>query len=162
MKTQVAKWYNDRNANALVLGRITSEHKDIILKTLYQSIENSAIDSLLSMIRIQLGSITDKATAAAATYPFSLALSNLLWYGTITVMADSRVGERNPQKLDDFINKKSTPYISAVISPLIARIKQLLQFLENANLGGRPPQPGDDELKKLLEVFQQSNQFAIQ
>ena len=119
---------------------------------------DDSIAELVKMIRDQLGGVNG-ATATAARYPFSLAFSNLLRCGSITVESDASVGEMNPKELDDFIQAKATPHDSAVVIPLRNRIDKLS---ENVDVVKRPPQPGDNELQELYVQITNSNQFAIQ
>lgn len=158
VRRQIARWYNDRNANAMTCSVITSNHKSAVIAALRDFIgEDASISELVKLIRTQLGGVS-KATAVAATYPFSLAFSNLLRYGSITVDSDARIGEMNPSVLNDFIQIRAIPHRYAVIDILKERIDVLSNIV---NVGTRPPQPGDEELQSLYNEFKQSNQFAI-
>lgn len=159
VKRQVARWNNDRNQNALTCSVITPTHKAAVIAALRDFIGNDdSVSELAKMIRNQLGGVNG-VTATAARYPFSLAFSNLLRCGSITVDSDALVGEMNPKELDDFIHANATPHDSAVVIPLRNRIDQLS---ENLDVGKRPPQPGDNELQELYVQITNSNQFAIQ
>ncbi len=163
INTQIMKWYDYKVANLEANEFLSTEQMQAILIALRDSVNQ---DALFSLITSRFGNLSDNAMTAAARYPFSLALGNLLRTSTVFPKSDVEAGENNPVILSDFISaamerdttKELSPYYVAVLKPFIMRLQQLAEICVTGN---RPPQAGDAELKAIFDKIETSQKFEI-
>ena len=163
VKTQIAKWYEDKVSSIEESVYISNEDQLTILMALRDSIDEN---SLFELLNGQLGQITDRIMADAARYPFSIAFGNLLQKGVSLLTSEAVVGERNPVILTDFIEseihksctKDGSPYYYTILKPLLERLETLADGIRG---GQRPAQEGDSELKEIYDNIVASKQFQI-
>ena len=158
LKAQFLKWYSNRMEcveDSPVLG--LSQQQEI-LATLRDAL---TIAPLKRYLKTSLGSISDRRTAEAARFPFSMAFANLLLCGSCERESTAVIGEANPALLDELLRAKDTedsvkslsPYYLSVILPVLKRLETLQEV---AVCGARPPQPGDVELAAVYEELKKS------
>ena len=158
LKEQVKHWFDDaekRVEDHIVLDAI---HQRELLCTLRDNVRlDRKTGGLGEFLRLNLGRITDHDTADDARFPFAVAFGNMLRGGTWRRTSETRPGEADPTYLrallaglvDETSDKESSPHWKTVLEPLLTRLDDLA---ENAKTGARPPQPGDEELRTILET----------
>jgi len=158
LKEQVKHWFDDaekRVEDHLVLD---AAHQRELLCTLRDNVRlDRNMGGLGEFLRLNLGRITDHDTADAARFPFAVAFGNMLRGGTWRRISETRPGEADPSYLrallaglvDESSDKESSPHWKTVLEPLLTRLDDLA---ENAKTGARPPQPGDEQLRTILET----------
>lgn len=157
LKAQVKHWFDDAEKRVADHPVLDGPHQRELLCTLRDNVRLDRKEGGLGeFLRLNLGRITDHDTADAARFPFAVAFGNMLRGGTWRRISTTRPGEADPiylRKLlkglvDESNERDCSPHWKTVIEPLLARIDDLA---ENAKAGARPPQPGDSELRTILD-----------
>lgn len=163
IKEQIAKWYEYKISNLEESDFLATEDKKLILMALRDTFN---VGALYGMIKNHLGQLSNKDMTESARYPFALAVNNVLKTGKIMQESNTIKGDRNPDKLNIFIqaasandsNKDASPYYHSILLPIINRLDELAQ---SAMTGARPAQPGDAELKAIFDKFLNSDAFKM-
>ena len=159
LKSQVKHWFDDAEKRVADHPVLDGPHQRELLCTLRDNVRLDRKEGGLGeFLRLNLGRITDHDTADAARFPFAVAFGNMLRGGTWRRISTTRPGEADPiylRKLlkglvDESNERDCSPHWKTVIEPLLARIDDLA---ENAKAGARPPQPGDAELRMILDAL---------
>lgn len=159
LKEQVKHWFDDAERRVEDHPALDAAHQRELLCTLRDNIRlDRRAGGLGEYLRLNLGRITDHDTADAARFPFAVAFGNMLRGGTWRRVSDTRPGEADPVYLrkllsglvEESTERDSSPHWKTVLEPLLARLDDLA---ENAKAGARPPQPGDAELRTLLDAL---------
>lgn len=157
LKAQVKHWFDDAEKRVAEHPVLDESHQRELLCTLRDNVRIERKDGGLGeFLRLNLGRITDHDTADAARFPFAVAFGNMLRDGTWRRISTTRPGEADPVYLrkllkgliEDSNEKECSPHWKTVIEPLLTRVDDLA---ENAQAGARPSQPGDAELRKILD-----------
>ena len=159
LKEQVKRWFDDAERRVEDHPALDAAHQRELLCTLRDNVRlDRKPGGLGEFLRLNLGRITDHDTADAARFPFAVAFGNMLRGGTWRRGSDTRPGEADPGYLrkllaglvDESNERDSSPHWKTVLEPLLIRLDDLA---ENAKAGARPPQPGDAELRTLLDAL---------
>lgn len=159
LKEQVKHWFDDAERRVEDHPVLDAAHQREILCTLRDNVRLDRKDGGLGeFLRLNLGRITDHDTADAARFPFAVAFGNMLRGGTWRRVSEMRPGEVDSSYLQKLLaglveesnDRDSSPHWKTILEPLLARLDDLA---ENAKAGARPPQPGDVELRALLDAF---------
>ena len=157
LKRQVKLWFDDAEKRVEDDARVDSVKQRELLATLRDNIRTGdGNGDLGEFLKRNLGRITDVPTGVAARFPFSVAFGNVLRTGRWERVSPTSPGESDSTYLaslvkgmaDNSREREASPHWKTVIEPILKRIDYLA---DNALAGARPPQPGDDELGKILE-----------
>lgn len=159
LKDQVKHWFDDAERRVEGHPVLDVAHQRELLCTLRDNVRlDRKVGGLGEFLRLNLGRVSDHDTADAARFPFAVAFGNMLRGGTWRRTSMTRPGEADPAYLrallaglvDESRDRESSPHWKTVIEPLLIRLDDLS---ENARASARPPQPGDAELRTLLDAL---------
>ena len=157
LKAQVLRWFNDAERRVSENEILDATHQRELLCTLRDTVRIEGENgSLREFVRLNLGRIADRGTANDARTSFAVAFGNMLRFGTWRRDSCLQPGESDGDYMKALINgaieespaQEVSPYFKTVIEPILARIDILA---ETARAGLRPPQPGDNELRAILD-----------
>lgn len=159
LKNQLRNWFDQAEKRVADNTILDAPHQRELLCALRDNLDLDEIAEFLDQPIFNV----DEATARAARTPFAIAFGNLLRFGGCSRSSDIPAGQGNADYMADLVrgfaskgwrrrSKKASesPYVQTVIDPALRRIDALA---ENAVAGTRPPQPGDDQLRDILEAL---------
>ena len=162
IRGQVAKWYENKISEMTESSLWSLEEKQTILIALRDMFNGNA---LFNLVNNQLGQVKG-FLAKQARFPFALAFNNILKTGAVELQSKSEVGDRAPEELNRLIQaahdkasqREVSPYYHTILNPILDR----LEVLANCEVPGtRPPQPGDAELKQIIDQILANDTFQI-
>lgn len=155
-KAQVNRWFERKLGQQGVPEFFSEEQHRETLKALRDTFD---IQKFNEVLREYFGDVAIPETRETARYLLSLVFMRLLQFGDYKgIPSGMSAGETEPSRLDVYITaeckkdvrREGSPYYETIIKPIAARFEKLSTC---AKAGERPPQPGDDELKKIYDAL---------